>query len=42
MAPTQTFLAHTDAMDGIIGFHHPNRYRLDATAIAGSRSFLNI
>jgi hypothetical protein len=42
MAPVQTFMAQNDAMDGIAGFQYTNRRRLDATAIAGSSSFLNI
>jgi hypothetical protein len=41
MAPVQTFLAQNDAMDGIVGFHHTSRYRLNTPAIAGSCSFLN-
>jgi hypothetical protein len=35
-------MAQNDAMGGIIGFRHTNRRRSDATAIAGSSSFLNI
>jgi hypothetical protein len=42
MAPVQTFLAQNNAMGGIIGFCRTGRCRLDATAIAGSGSFLNI